>query len=590
MFIAPMFVGQGDTNRDGKLSTSEFKALAEKWFAACDKTKSGKLTEAQLRTGLNAVASAGGAGGGGPMPFGLQARDGKRNGVVGMMGMEFKYVHAEMEFEGKRLPDVGLRYKGNGTFLESRASLKRSLKIDINRYTKGQEFAGVTTLNLHNNVTDASSMNEPLAFLAYREAGVPAPRSSYARVYVTVPGKYNRQYLGLYSLIENLDKKFMKERFGTSEGALFKPSTSTLFNDQGDDWKAYIQGYDPKTKLTKAQERRIIELCKLVTHANDTEFAAKIGNYLDLNTFARYMAVLVWIVDYDSILDLGQNFLIYLDPKTNKLHFVAWDQDHSFGQFPMMGSQEDREKLSLKQPWMGEKRFLERIFKIEAFRKNYLAHVAKLNQTLFTPERFAKQVDELAPVLRPAVKEEAEAKLARFDKAVAGEPVPPAPGSFGGPPPGEGGGRPGGGPPPGGGFGGPPGGFSFMQPAKPIKSFVKARAASVAQQIAGKSEGAPRSNGFGPPPAPGGRGGGGGGEGFGPGMFLAPPFLRELDANKDKILTRGEFIAGFAKWFAAWNTDKSGVLSDKQLRDGIDRALSLFPGGGPPPDFLPDFE
>jgi hypothetical protein len=34
---------------------------------------------------------------------------------------------------------MAVRYKGNGTFMQSRGSLKRSLKVDFNKFVKGQE-------------------------------------------------------------------------------------------------------------------------------------------------------------------------------------------------------------------------------------------------------------------------------------------------------------------------------------------------------------------------------------------------------------------------------------------------------------------
>src|SRR5438093_9000414 len=113
--------------------------------------------------------------------------------------------------------------------MQSRSSLKRSLKLDLNRHVRGQKLAGVSKLNLHNNVTDASWMNEVLSHRLYRDAGVPAPRTAYARVYVTVPGKFDRQYLGLYSLVEDVDRLFATSHFGTRRGALFKPVTPSLF-------------------------------------------------------------------------------------------------------------------------------------------------------------------------------------------------------------------------------------------------------------------------------------------------------------------------------------------------------------------------
>jgi hypothetical protein len=130
---------------------------------------------------------------------------------------------------------------------------------------------------------------------------------------------------------------------------------------------------------------------------------------------------------------------------------------------------------------------------------------------------------------------------------------------------------------------------------KPIKSFVAGRAKSVNDQLAGKSEGATLSR-SGPGGPPGGRGGPGGPPGmggppgrggpggFGPGMFLAQVFTTALDADNDGVVTQAEFTQGFLKWFDAWNTDHSGVLTEDQLRAGINKDLSPF-RGGPPPGF-----
>ena len=194
-------------------------------------------------------------GGGRPPGLNLVAEKGKRNGVSSsLLGLDFEYVRAVLEFEGKTFPDVAVRYKGNGTFMESRSSLKRPLKIDLNKHVKGQKLAGVTTLNLHNNVTDAGMMNEVLSHRLYRDAGVPAPRTAYARVFVTVPGEYDRKYLGLYSLVENVDKNFVADRGPSSGGAILKPCIPDVFADLGDDWAAYEQMYDPKTNLSSGRE------------------------------------------------------------------------------------------------------------------------------------------------------------------------------------------------------------------------------------------------------------------------------------------------------------------------------------------------
>jgi hypothetical protein len=63
--------------------------------------------------------------------------------------------------------------------------------------------------------------------------------------------------------------------------------------------------------------------------------------------------------------------------------------------------------------------------------------------------------------------------------------------------------------------------------------------------------------------------------------------MQLLDTDKDGAVTHPEYTAAFAKVFSDWNTDKSGVLTDEQLREGIDKDLSPFGRGGPPPFMAP---
>jgi hypothetical protein len=117
----------------------------------------------------------------------LLGRPGLRNGFRTVQsGLEFNYAHGELEFGGMRFMDVGARFKGNATYNERSIALaKNSLKIDLNKYVKGQKLAGVSTLNFHNAISEPGWMNEVLSYRLYRDAGVPAPRTAYVRVHLT---------------------------------------------------------------------------------------------------------------------------------------------------------------------------------------------------------------------------------------------------------------------------------------------------------------------------------------------------------------------------------------------------------------------
>ena len=124
---------------------------------------------------------------------------GGRNGVAGRQGIEYTYVHASLQMDDWTFRDVAVRFKGNGSYLRATRSGgdKISLKVDLNKYVKGQRLAGITTINFQNNITDVSWMNEVLAYRLYRDAGALAPRTTYAQVHLTVEGESGTRFLGL---------------------------------------------------------------------------------------------------------------------------------------------------------------------------------------------------------------------------------------------------------------------------------------------------------------------------------------------------------------------------------------------------------
>jgi hypothetical protein len=558
-----------DADKDSKVNRKEFTQAFQRWSKEWDAGGSGELGLDALREGMNKALAGGMPGGGGPGGGGfaprLQGAEGKRNGLSAAAGIDFAYVRADLDFGGTRVTNVAVRYKGNGTYMMSRGSEKKSLKVDLNEFVKGQKVAGVSKLNFHNNVTDASWMNEPLSYALYRDAGVPAPRTSYSRVNVSVSGLHTNKYLGLYSIVENLDDHWAESNFGSKKGAIFKPVTPSLFSDLGNDWARYQQTYDPKGEPTAKQKQRVIDFSKLVSHAEDAEFAQRLPEFLDVDEFSRFMAVTVWLSTLDSILAIGQNYVVYLHPKTDRFQFVPWDLDHSFGNFMLQGTQEEREQLSISEPWVGQNRFLERVMKVGAVREAYLARLKEFQGSIFQPGRIQKQVDDLAGVLKAAVRDEGEEKLSRFAKVVAGESVGMV--GFGG---GGGGGR---------GPGGPGGMPGFGQAVKPIKGFVGVRHQAVADQLSGKSSGKRIGSGGGPL---GGGGGGGGRGGFGPGTFLAPAVLQQADLDHNDKVSASELQKLGEKWWQEWDVEKTGSLTEEQLGNGLVKAFPMPPGFGGP--------
>ena len=62
--------------------------------------------------------------------------------------------------------------------------------------------------------------------------------------------------------------------------------------------------------------------------------------------------------------------------------------------------------------------------------------------------------------------------------------------------------------------------------------------------------------------------------------FITAGLFNAADADKDGSLTRAELMSTFDKWFADWDSDKSGALTEEKLYAGLSAALPRQGGFG----------
>jgi len=394
----------------------------------------------------------------------LRNPEARRSGLLGVLGYEYDWSHADVGFGQARFTNVAARVKGNIASLWH----KRPFKLDLKKFERGQKLGGLDKLTFNNLVFDNSCLSEALAYEFFRDAGVPAPRTAYAWLSVSVAKQWEHKPFGLYLIEEAVDDEFVAERFGSRKTPLFKPSTYNLFDYMGDNWSAYAPSYDLKTEATPEQLRRIIEFARLVTSAGDKEFAEQVGTFLDLDEFARFLAVQVLLPNYDCILATGQNFYMYLDNGSNKLGFIPWDLDAAWGNF-WIGTKAEQQQSSIWHPWVGENRLLERLMVVEEFRRIYRTHLEDFVARLYLPERLNQRIDAIAAAIRDPIGAESPYLLNKFDQAVGSKPIEPPRGWRTGvnhPVP-----------------------FRDFIPVYDLKQFIAGRARSVRSQLAGESQG-----------------------------------------------------------------------------------------------------
>jgi hypothetical protein len=477
---------------------------------------------------------AGGFRGFGAPPPPKEVKPGERETHQNVFGVDLPWAKGTVTIDGQTFEGVAVRYKGNGTILETGRTAKKSLKIDLDKHGGTGTFRGVKTLNLHCGVTDPSKLRETLSYAVFRAAGVPAPRTAFAEVTLSVPGKFDNELLGLYTLVQPVDKAFLKENFKADAGLLMKPERMPGLDFLGDDWERYKPTYQPKRDATPDERKRVMAFTRLVNRADDAAFRNEIESYLDVDAFLRFLAVHSVLVHMDSFFVTGHNYCLYLHPDTKRFHFIPWDVDRSFANFPIFGTPAQQLDLSLTKPYQAS-RLADRLMAIPGMGERYLKVAKEVVAAGFDKEKLLKEIDGLRAVTKDP--------MAREAKAMTGRKETPAP--------------------------------PFMGVAPPdLPAFVEKRSASIAAQLDGKSKGyVPPAGGFGggfggPPPG-----------GFGPGNQLVRPLVEALDANKDGKVGDDEFAAGMKKLFAEWDKDRSGTLDPKEIADGLQK-LAPPPGGG----------
>jgi spore coat protein H len=453
-------------------------------------------------------------------------KDSDRPVSVSPFGFEYPYVHADVEIDGEKVENVGLRFKGNSSFLAAR-QLKRPFKIDFNRWVEDQDFLGLAMLNFSNNTMDPTQMRERISYSVFRTAGVPAPRTTYAKLFLTVPGVHDRVLLGLYTVIEPVDKVFLADRFGRANGMLLKPERAQGFPYLGDDWSAYPDRYHPKDEPKPKETRRLIEFTKLIHKADDAEFQRRVAEFMDVEAFLKLTAANAALTNLDSFFGVGHNYYLYLNPATDQFVWIPYDLDHSLGGFGMVGSPEQMMNWSIKKPYLGDNKLVQRLLAIPENEQTYRAHLKTLIEGPYRAGKMLAMIDATQAAIQPTLDEEA--------KANAG-------GMFG--------------------FG-----FGRFMPKPPdVKTFIATRIDSLSDQLAGKSQGHELRS-F----------GGQGARRAAPGVAQA--VLRAADSDNDGSLTREEADA----IVRSWRKKLSDARDEKAIADAIKSALPNIPFAGPTP-------
>jgi spore coat protein CotH len=115
------------------------------------------------------------------------------------------------------------------------------------------------------------------------------------------------------------------------DGKLYKAESTGDWSYRGDDPETYDEVFDQEAGPDGEDDdlTPLTEFLRFINETDDVTFAAEIADRLDVEAFARYLAIQEDVFqNFDDIDGPGNNAYLYEDPETGQFTVVAWD--HNF--------------------------------------------------------------------------------------------------------------------------------------------------------------------------------------------------------------------------------------------------------------------
>ena len=269
--------------------------------------------------------------------------------------------------------DIGMRLRGNTSRIRPQQGdnyYQAHFKIDFEEWIEDDtieegKLAGcMKGIILKRFKDDPTYVREVFGYNFFRNNGIwTAPRAGYTRLFINIieeDGKPTELDYGVYAMIEEINKQFLKERsentpeigtkFNGNKGNLWKccwqssdgPSMATDFDAYRsfgveeiflDETKSMRYDYDLKTNkddLISARDEFIDFIYALNDLSTVEEIKAFYEKKMDVDLFLKTYACNVLLGMDDDYWNNKNNYYFYFDKK-GKCYFIPYDYDNILG-------------------------------------------------------------------------------------------------------------------------------------------------------------------------------------------------------------------------------------------------------------------
>ncbi len=293
---------------------------------------------------------------------------------------------ATMTMDGITYDSVGVRFKGQTSYMNTQNSQKKSFNIEIDWIHDNQSVEGYKTFNLNNCYQDESFLRE-VFYLHCIKNHIPAAKAAFTKLYI------NGANWGVYPNVQQLNKVFLKEWYLSNDGTHWRcdrpPGSgggmgggwgdgTTALNYLGPDTNTYKTYYDLKSTDKVNPWTDLVTTCFYLNQTSIANLPNVIPTYLDVDRTLWFLASEVLFSDDDSYIYKGKmDYYAHWEKETGRMVPHEYDGNSTMETSRQSWSPFYNE-TNINYPLMNK------LFQVPQYRQRYLAHLRTLINEYFT--------------------------------------------------------------------------------------------------------------------------------------------------------------------------------------------------------------
>jgi spore coat protein CotH len=237
-----------------------------------------------------------------------------------------EWISGTVTIDGTTYENVGLRLKGNSSLFSLTAETSGNPEdlpwlIRLNKFVEGEDHQDYEDIVIRSNSTE-TALNEAVAQELLAMTGL-ASQDPIATAFTVNGGETE-----LRLAVENPDEEWYDDNFRDEDGRLYKADSEGDYSYRGENSDAYADVFEQKVGDDDVQP--LIDFLDFINNSDDATFAADLGDQLDIEAFATYLAFQDLIGNADDINGRGNNSYLQYDTSSEQFTVVSWDLNLAF--------------------------------------------------------------------------------------------------------------------------------------------------------------------------------------------------------------------------------------------------------------------